>query len=105
MVGEEGSEQIGGHERVGVGDKGGGFRDDRGLGGVLVLGGGRGGGLYGEGGLHLPPMAVGVEGGGGPPAVQLVEGAEEQGDAVHGGGVVWGPLHFSHLEFFIFELF
>ena len=43
MVGEEGSEQIGGHERVGVGDKGGGFRDDRGLGGVLVLGGGRGG--------------------------------------------------------------
>ena len=53
-------------------------------------------------------MAVGVEGGGGPPAVQLVEGAEEQGElglAVHGGGVVWGPLHFSHLEFFIFELF
>ena len=103
MVGEEGSEQIGGHERVVVGDKGSGFGDDRGLGGVLVLEGGLGGGLDGEGGLHLPPVAVGVEGGGGPPAVQLVECAEEQvelGLAVHGGGgVVWGHFTSAILDF------
>ena len=87
MVGEEGSEQVGGHERVVVGDKGSGFGEDRGLGGGL------GGGLEGEGGPHLPPIAVGVEGGSCTPAPQLVVGAEEQGEmrlAVHGGEVVGG---------------
>ena len=57
-VGEEGWEQVGGHVRIGVGEKGSGFRDDGGPGGL-------GWGLEGEGGLYLPPVAVGVEGGGG----------------------------------------
>ena len=38
-----------------VGDKGSGFGDDRGLGGGLVV---EGGGLEGEGGSHLPSVAV-----------------------------------------------
>ena len=46
MVGEEGWEQVGGHERVGVGDEWSWFREDRGL----------GGGLDGDGGLHLSPV-------------------------------------------------
>ena len=84
MVGEEGSEQVGGHERVEVGDKGSGFGDDRGLGGGL------GGGLEGEGGPHLPPVTVEVEGGGGPLSVLVVQGVDEQGDGglVHGEGLV-----------------
>ena len=67
--------QVGRHERVGVGDKGSRFGEDRGLGGL-------GGGLECEGGPHLPPVAVRVQGGGGTPADQLVEGAEEQGPLV-----------------------
>ena len=67
--------QVGRHERVGVGDKGSRFGEDRGLGGL-------GGGLECEGGPHLPPVAVRVQGGGGTPADQLVEGAEEQGQLV-----------------------
>ena len=34
-VGEEGWKQVGRHERVGVGEKGSGFEEDRGLGGGL----------------------------------------------------------------------
>ena len=63
-VGEEGLKQVGRHERVGVGDKGSRFGEDRGLGGL-------GGGLECEGGPHLPPVAVRVQGGGGTPADQL----------------------------------
>ena len=72
-----------------MGDKGSGFGDDRGLGGGLVVGGVLGGGLEGEEGLYLTPVAVGVQGGGGPPSVEVVEGVNEQGE-VHGGGVVGG---------------
>ena len=59
------------------------------------------GGLEGEGDPHLPPVAVGVEGGGGPRAAQLLEGAEEQGElvlAVHGVGVVGGHLGVTSLQ-------
>ena len=89
-VGEEGWEQVGGHKRVGVGEEGGGFGEDRRLVGRLGV---ERGGLEGEGGPHLPPIAVGVEGGSCTPAPQLVVGAEEQGEmrlAVHGGEVVGG---------------
>ena len=60
-----------------------------------------GGNLEGEGGLYLPPVAVRVEGGGGPPADQLVEGAEEQGElglSVHGGEVVGGHLAITSFQ-------
>ena len=57
-----------------------------------MVGGVLGGGLEGEGGSHLPPVAVGVEGGGGPPSIEVEEGVDEQGEVglVHGGGVVGG---------------
>ena len=42
-----------------------------------MVGGVLGGGLDGEGGLHLPLVAVGVEGGGGPPFVEVEEGVNE----------------------------
>ena len=73
-----------------MGDKGSEFGDDRELGGGFVVGGVLEGGLEGEGGLFLPPMAVGVQGGGGPPSVEVVEDVDEQGEVVHGGGVVGG---------------
>ena len=60
-----------------------------------------GGGLDCEGGLHLPPVAVGVEGGSGPPFVEVDEGVEEQGElglAVHGAGVVGGHLGVTFLQ-------
>ena len=90
-----GSEQVGGHARVVVGDKRRGFGDDRGLGGGL--GGGGGGGLEGEGGPHFPPVTVEVEAGGGPLPLEVVEGVHEQGKGclahVEGGG---GSLHVCH---------
>ena len=63
-----------------MGDKGSGFGDDRGLVGGLVVKGGLEGGLEGEGGPHLPPVAVGVEGGDGPPSIEVEEGVDEQGE-------------------------
>ena len=74
-----GSEQVGGHARVMVGDKWRWFGYDRGLGGGL------GGGLEGEGGPHLPPVTVEVEGGGGPLPCEVVEGVHEQVDGGLGG--------------------
>ena len=90
-----GSEQVGGHARVMVGDKWRWFGYDRGLGGGL------GGGLEGEGGPHLPPVTVEVEGGGGPLPCEVVEGVHEQVDGglghVEGVVVTWGgSLHICH---------
>ena len=72
-----------------------------GLGGGLVVGGVLGGDLDGEGGFHLPPLEVGMEGGGDSPFVEVEEGVEEQGElslAVHGAGVVGGQLGFTFLQ-------
>ena len=76
-----------------MGEEGGRLGKGTRLVGRLGVEGGQGGGLESEGGSHLPPIAVGVEGGSGTPVPQLVVGTEEQGEmglAVHGGEVVGG---------------